>query len=208
MEYLNLYTLQNDKTIFELENKGRITNKEIYLKLHLGDISDLFLPQYRIFTQMAAKRNEKPDDVDYAIWCGVTKEGTFRAEEGQVIYALRVPKDQVLFFDGRKWDYVLNSIYLPTDEEDHEKFLETLRKRGIKSQYGFLSSHSAAMNPDLAKRIQKSWERVFEIQDWDASYIQASIWEIKQEWVRHIVTSDEDLFATTHDMENTFRVEG
>ncbi len=205
MEYLNLYTLQNEKTIFELENKGRITNKEIYLKLHLGDISDLFLPQYRTFSQMADRRNPRPDDVDYAIWCGVTKEGTFRAEEGQVIYALRVPRDQVLYFDGRKWDYVLNSIYLPSDAEDHQNFQDTLAKRGIKSQYGFLNSHAGHMNPDLTKKIQKSWERIFEIQDWDERYIQASIWEIRQEWVRHIVRHDEDLFKIAADMENTFR---
>lgn len=205
MEYLNLYTLQNEKTVFELEQKGRITNKEIYLKLHLGDIADLFLPKYRTFTEMASARKARPQDVEYAIWCGVTREGTFRAEPGQVIYALQAPKEEVLYFDGRKWDYVLNAIYLPADAEDQQEFQELLSQRGIKSQYGFLDSTAARMNPDLVKRIRRSWERIFEIQDWDGRYIQASIWEIRKEWVRHIVKHDEDLFQVAADMENTFR---
>lgn len=204
MDHLNLYTLQNEKTLFELENKGRITNKEIYLKLHLGAISDHFIEQYRTFTQMADKRLSKPEDVDFAIWCGTTREGTFKAEKGQVIYAMSVPADEVLYFDGRKWDYVLNGIYLPTSGEDQDTFQKDLERRGIRSQYGFLSSDAGRMNPDIAKRIKKSWERIFTINDWDDIYIQASIWEIRKEWVRHVVRPGEDLFEKTGDLENTF----
>ena len=40
--------------------------------------------------------------------------------EGTVVYVLEVPEDKVMYFDDVKWDYVLNRIYLPDDEEDEK----------------------------------------------------------------------------------------
>ncbi len=203
MDYLNLYTLQHENTLFELNSKGRITNKEIYLKLHFGDIQDLFLPQYRWFTQMASLRIPKPADVDYAIWCGVTQKGSMKPEEKQILYCLKVPVEEVVYFDGRKWDYVLNSLYLPKNEADQNKFQKELTDRGIRTQFGFLKNFGR-MYPDISSKIRSSWERIFEIEDWDEHFIQAAVWEIRKEWVQHIVRPGEDLFKAAEDMENTF----
>ena len=40
---VNLYTRQNDKTLYQLERNGRIINERIYVELHFGDIAPLFM---------------------------------------------------------------------------------------------------------------------------------------------------------------------
>ena len=53
MEYVSLYTRQHENSLFELETKGQITNKKIYVKLHLLDIAPFFLDRYDLFVKMA-----------------------------------------------------------------------------------------------------------------------------------------------------------
>ena len=56
METVTLYTRQNDKTLAQLERDGRVINQRLYVRLHFGDVADLFLESYEWFAQEAAKR--------------------------------------------------------------------------------------------------------------------------------------------------------
>lgn len=100
MEYVNLYTRQHENSLYELKNKGIIQNKSLYVSLHMRDISDFFLEKYDYFVKMAAKRVPKPDDISYPIWCSVSKGNCLKPIEKEVVYAITVPKDEVIYFDG------------------------------------------------------------------------------------------------------------
>ena len=117
-ETVRLYTRQNDKTLAQLERDGRIINQRAYVKLHFGDMADHYLESYDWFTAEAAKRVSKPEDVHASIWCSISANNCLKPIPGTVVYVLEVPKDQVIYFDEGKWDYVLNRIYLPADEDD------------------------------------------------------------------------------------------
>lgn len=203
MDYINLYTRQHENSIYELRQKGRITNKEIYIRLHMRDIAPFFLEKYSLFTQMAHKRIPRPKEVEYPIWCSVSKENCLRPIEKELAYALRVPRDQVLYFDGGKWDYVLNNLYIPQDKEDELAYQKELRKYGINNSYELLLDRNKPIYSFFEKKITESWERIFEIDRWNPFLVQANLWQIKEEWVKHVLGPGEDIFALK-DMEETF----
>ena len=115
---VRLYTRQNDKTLLPLKRQGRIINQRIYVEMHFGDIAPLFLESYDWFTKEAARRVPKPEDVKAPIWCSISAENCLKPIDGTVVYVLEVPREKVIYFDEAKWDYVLNRIYLPKDEQD------------------------------------------------------------------------------------------
>ena len=121
---VRLYTRQNDKTVSQLERNGRIINNRLYVQLHFGDIAPFFLKCYDWFTEEAVKYLPKPDDVHAPIWCSISRENCLKPIPGTVVYVLDVPESRVIYFDDLKWDYVLNQIYLPEDDEDQKAYDE------------------------------------------------------------------------------------
>lgn len=203
MDYIHLYTRQHENSLYELEQKGRITNKEIYIKLHMGDIADFFLDKYSHFTSLAEKIVERPKDVAYPIWCSVSKENCLKPIEKELVYALRVPRDQVLYFDGTKWDFVLNNLYLPSDSEDEKRYLKELNKHGISNSFELLLDKNKKLYQLFEEEITSSWQRIFDIEDWNPFSVQANLWEIKAQWVMHVLKPGDDIFELT-DMEESF----
>lgn len=201
---VNLYTRQHKNSLYELKNKGRITNKEIYIRLHMGDIAGFFTERYRCFVEMAEKIVPRPDYADYPIWCSVSKNNCYKPIEGELVYCLSVPIENVIYFDGGKWDHVLNDIYIPSDQEDEKAYFEEVKALGVKDQFNFISGKYKGMYPDMERKIRDSWIRIFDIDTVNEFVIQANLWEIREEWVRHIVKPGEDLFEIAADMEETF----
>ena len=190
---VRLYTRQNDKTLLPLKKQGRIINQRIYVEMHFGDIAPLFLESYDWFTETAAKRVPKPEDVKAPIWCSISAQNCLKPIDGTVVYVLEVPKDKVIYFDEAKWDYVLNRIYLPKDARDRAAYKEHLKEIGISSGFEFFEGRYKGMYPEEERRIKDSWQRVFEIDRWTIFNVCGNIWEIKEEYVQKIVYPGEDL---------------
>lgn len=57
----------------------------------------------------------------------------------EIVYVLEVDKSEVVYFDGMKWDYVLNHHYVPKDEKDAEEYLKDLERKGFKNSYSFIN---------------------------------------------------------------------
>lgn len=190
---VRLYTRQNDKTLYPLEREGRIINQRVYVELHFGDIAPLFLDSYDWFTKEAAKRVAKPADVQAPIWCSISRENCLKPIEGTVVYVLEVPEEQVIYFDEAKWDYVLNRIYLPKDKEDETRYKEELKARGIANGFEFFQGRYQGMYPEEERKIQESWKRVFDIDNWTIFNVCGNLWEIRKEWVLQIVHPGEDM---------------
>lgn len=193
MERVRIFTKQNAKTLKQLERDGRVINNRLYVQLHLGDIAPYFIKKYDWLTQEAARRLPKPADVQAPIWCAVSPRSCMSPEEGELVYVLEVPCDQVIFFDNFKWDYVLNQIYLPLDEADQEAYMQHLRDIGVNSRFDFTKDRYRNVFPEEVKRIQDSWVRIFDIDEWGIWNVCANIWEIRQEWVKQIIWPGEEV---------------
>ena len=192
-ETVRLYTRQNDKTLYQLERDGRIINQRIYVQLHFGDIAPLFLESYDWFTRKASAMVEKPPDVQAPVWCSISREKCLRPVPGTVVYVLEVPRDQVIYFDDEKWDYVLNRIYLPKDGKDREQYRQHLRELGVANGFEFFQGRYKGMYPEEERRIRESWDRIFDIDRWTVFNVCGNIWEIRREWVLRIVHPGEDV---------------
>lgn len=190
---VTLYTRQHENSLYELKNKGRITNKELYVRLHMGDISDFFLERYNIFVKMAEQIIPRSNEIQYPIWCSISKKSCLRPIEKELVYVLEVPRDQVIYFDGGKWDYVLNDLYIPKDDADKADFEKEIAALGVRDQFNFITGRYKGMYPHIEKKIKDSWVRIFEIDEWNEYLVQANLWEIKEEWVVRIVGPGEVL---------------
>lgn len=203
MEYVSLYTRQHENSLFELENKGKITNKKIYVQLHLLDIAPFFLDRYDLFVKMAEEIIKRSEGEDYPIWCSISKYNCLKPIEKQVVYALKVPKDQIIYFDGAKWDLVLNNQYIPRDEEDRKDFQRLLQANGIKHTFDIFDRKYTGAFDDVKERIIKSWERIFVIDDRSIFKVQANLWRIERSWVKKIIRPGDDFFKELEGFEDT-----
>ena len=188
-----LYKSKKKKSLNEIKEKGRFTNKKIYIEKHFEDISSFFTRCYDWFTKEASKIVSKPDDVEYPIWCATTVESCLMPIETEVVYILNIPDDKVILFDGGKWDYVLNYRYIPRDENDYKKYLNNLKLKGINDEYNIFSSKYSSYYKVEQEEIINSWHRIFNIKDATNFSLQANIWEIRKEWILDIVEHGESI---------------
>ncbi len=208
MNKITLFTRQHENSIYELNEKGVITNKEIYVKLHMGDIFEFFDDKYKKFVEMAEKIVTKPEKVEYPLWCSVSKNNCLKPTAGEIVYCLEVPEDEIIYFDGGKWDFVLNNLYIPLDDNDKAEYDKKIESLNVTDEYSFIDGKYKGMYPDIEKKIVESWDRIFIIDNWNEFIVQANLWHIKKEWVKHIIKPGEDFFEITKDMENTFPPKG
>lgn len=182
-----LFTTQNEKSLKELEEKGRFVNKAEYIQKSLGDISPHFIKCYDWFVSEASKRTAKPDDVKYQIWCSVSAKSCMRPYTNEVGYVMEVPNEEIIFFSGFKWDYVLNLHYVPNDKDDLKKYQEDIKNKGFRNSFEFIEGRYKGKYPEEVKRIKDSWENIFKIDKWNIFEVQANIWQIKKEWVKCVI---------------------
>lgn len=187
METVRLYTRQDIRSLKEIEEKGYFTNKISYVKENFGVISDYILNCYNYFVKEASKIVPKPDEVEMPVWCGVSNKNCMPVIENTVVYVLDVPEDEVIYFDGVKWDYVLNHHYIPLNEEDDKKYKKRLKEKGIDNGFEFFEGKYKNVFPKERQIVIDSWTRIFDIDEWDIYRVQANIWKIKKEWIFAIV---------------------
>ena len=187
METVRLYTRQDIRSLKEIEEKGYFTNKISYVKENFGVISDYILNCYNYFVKEASKIVPKPDEVEMPVWCGVSNKNCMPVTENTVVYVLDVPEDEVIYFDGVKWDYVLNHHYIPLNEEDDKKYKKRLKEKGIDNGFEFFEGKYKNVFPEERQIVIDSWARIFDIDEWDIYRVQANIWKIKKEWIFAIV---------------------
>jgi hypothetical protein len=168
-----------------------------------------------IIDQMEKRGFARPTPEHYPIWAWVVRKKrnitpeilgkSFLKGQKRVFIQFEIPDHLVLLSDFDRFMHVLNYWYLPTSEEDSERFIAELERNDL----NFFKTKPL---PDdtYHKSILKSWERIFEV---DLNYpyfdssseekrLQATFWELKIEWVsRHflfegIVSNSEQLQST------------
>lgn len=184
---VKLWTRQHIKSLEELEKNGEIIITREHLKEKFEDIADYIINLYNWFVDKADQIVPKPEDVEFQIWCSISEENMLRPTEDTVVYELEVDSSEILYFDGVKWDHVLNHIYIPKDEKDRKAYLESIRNKGFKDSFSVYNSPTIHFYPEEKKRIEDSWMRVFEIDEWNIFKVQANIWKIKPDMIKDIL---------------------
>ncbi|MDK6232751.1 DUF3841 domain-containing protein [Aerococcus sanguinicola] len=204
MQTIALYTRQNEKSLQELKRTGAVRNKEIYVRLHMGVDADHFSERYRCFVEMAEKFVSRPQGVDYPIWCTANKHYCKRPVQGELVYCLQVPREEIIFFDSLKWDYVLNYQYCPKNEADARTFNQKLEALGIQNIVNLFQRKYDGMYEEIKHEIKNSWSRIFDLETKDPAIIEGNIWQIKEEWIQHIVYPGDSFFEIVKDIEDSY----
>ncbi len=184
---VTLWTRQDKRSLEELKNHGVIRIKRRNLVEKFDLISDHIIYLYNWFVDSAKEIVPKPDEVEFPIWCSISEEYMLRPTLNEVVYALEVDESEVIYFDGMKWDYVLNHHYVPKDDRDAEEYSRDIEKKGYKNSFSFMDEKTSHFYPEERKRVMDSWMRVFETNQWDKFRIQANIWEIRPEMIKDIL---------------------
>ncbi len=142
---------------------------------------------YKWFVEAAEKKVPRPDEVEFPVWCSISEENMLRPTVDEIVYVLEVDKADVIYFDGSKWDYVLNHHYIAKDENDALEYARELEIKGFDNSFSFINEKTSRFYPQERKKVMDSWHRIFEIEKWDIFKVQANIWEIKAEMIKDIL---------------------
>lgn len=178
---VSLWTRQDERMLDDLKRQGVFYVKRRYIEEKNQELSDYYLPLYDWFVTAASKRVPRPEHGGYPIWCSIDPDYMLRGIAGNVLLRLSIVPERIIYFDSPKWDMVLNHMYLAQDQQDEKEFEEMLKARGIKNSFTLLDPHHSRFYPDLMKKVKGSWERIFDINEWNLFTVQANIWEIRPE---------------------------
>ena len=93
---------------------------------------------------------------------------------------------------------------MPLDENDATRFENSLKKCSADKVYNLFEKKYNGIFDDVREKIVASWERIFDITDKSEFVVQANLWQIKEEWIKHIVYPGDDFFEVVRDMEETW----
>jgi len=184
---VTLWTRQDKRSLEDLKNEGVIRIKRKHLVEKFDQIAEYIINLYSWFVNEADKKVSKPEGVEFPVWCSISEEYMLRPTETEIVYVLEVEESDIIYFDGSKWDYVLNHHYVPKDEKDGEEYEKDITSKGFKDSYSFLDENTSHFYPAERKRVMDSWVRVFETDQWDPFRIQANIWEIRPGMIKEVL---------------------
>lgn len=183
-----VWTRQDIRSQNDLEKNGFFVAKRQYIEEQYRDIAPFYISLYKWFVHAASSRMEVPGGIEFPIWCSVSREGMLNPIEGTICYELELEADQVIYFDGKKWDSVLNHWYIPESEEDLEEYKERITNLGLDvNTVSFIQGKYANLYPLEKAKVIESWYRIFDIEKWDIYTSQANIWEIRPEMIKEII---------------------
>lgn len=172
---------QSEVVLKTLAEAGRYTVKRRYVQQKFGSEAWIFETAYQYLAGKAAERIPRPADAESPVW--MYKESYHVCGGGAELLELYVPKEELLLFDSRKWNKVLNLQYLAVNEAEEQAFEKWLRGRGVTD---FLKVFSTPYYPTEKRKVVESWERLFIEEDIPDAFLQGMTWEIRSEWRRKI----------------------
>lgn len=184
---IKLWTRQHKNLLKELEESGVYRVKKEYILQKNDTISNYYFKLYDWYVKQAEKFVPRPEEALYPIWLSTSSDMRLQPAEDTIILELEVDRNLVVITDFDKWGYVVNYWYVPLNKEDEKRHNEELRKYGIGDESALYMSHKGNFYPLLRNKIINSWERIFEVSDDPSILTQATLWEIKKEWVVDII---------------------
>lgn len=191
---VTMYTCQTKTVLDTVERDSVSYVKQEYIDQKYQETAWIFREAYGFFISRAAKLLEKPESAQSPVWLFHDSRWA-KPDQNSSRLKLRVPLEELLLFDLRKWNRILNLDLIGTGEEER-KFEEELHRWGIMHSSDLFRN---SFYPMQKNRVKNSWNLLFEdTQDilqelregqcekfgnQDMDYIQGAVWCIKKEWI-------------------------
>jgi hypothetical protein len=175
-----LYTAQQQVVLDTIEREGVSRVKLAYIDKKYGDTAWSFREAYSFFRETASGILPRPEEAESAIWLFPDSRWCFMGPDS-LLMTFRIPRDQVLFFDQRVWNRILNLEYIGKDPADEARFAAELKNIGLDSTHKLFST---SFYPLQKRKVRDSWKRLFSsAEGCPESYLQAAVWELRKEWL-------------------------
>lgn len=191
---ITMYTSQTDIVLDTIRRDGISYVKQEYIDKKYQDTAWIFKEAYHFFSRHASRLLEKPVQAESPVWVYHDPKWT-GADQSSSQLKLEIPLDEIILFDLRKWNRILNLELLGTKKEE-EKFALELERWGVKESSDIFSS---SFYPILKNKVKSSWVKLFEDSEdilkelregrfqrfgnEDTDYIQGAVWNLKEEWI-------------------------
>lgn len=183
MSELLLYTAQAPVVTEALERDGVSRVRKAYVDQKYGETAWVFQTAYAFFRREMALRIPPPPGAESPVWLYADSRWCFMGPDS-VLMTFRIPRQQVLFFDQRVWNRILNLDYLGNDEKDEERFAKELKSIGLSNTHKLFST---SFYPMQKRRVRDSWKKLFSsAEGCPEEYLQAAVWELKKEWLLEV----------------------
>ena len=176
---VTMWAAQTQTVLDVINTDGVSYVKKEYIDKKYGETAWIFRTAYDFFIRRFQAKVAKPKEAESPVWIYMDPKWA-SAGQGTVLMRLEVPESQILFFDLRKWSEVLNLSYVGEGKEEFEK---ELQRQGVRDP---MEIFSKPFYPLLKNKVQKSWDRIFEMEHVESQYIQGAVWCIKKEWIKDI----------------------
>ncbi|MBQ3276525.1 MAG: DUF3841 domain-containing protein [Oscillospiraceae bacterium] len=186
METVTAWTRQHETVWHQLEKTGVYRVREENIREKNGPISEYYLEMYRWYAREASARVPRPAGAEYPIWLFLDETARLTPLEGSVQLTLEIPADQLVITDSERWGYRINYMYVPRDREDLRRHNEELETLGIGNETALVMTSLGNHYPLMKQKILRSWPRVFEEPPEGFTARQATVWELRREWVRDV----------------------
>ena len=179
MNEVTLFTAQAPVVLEALERDGISRVRRAYVDKKYGDTAWSFQEAYSFFRQQMATRIPPPAGAESPVWLYRDSRWCFMGPDS-VLMRFEIPAGQLLFFDRRLWERILNLEYLGRDEADEAAFAKELISAGLSDTQKVFST---PFYPLQKRKIRDSWKKLFRSAEIPDAYCQAAVWELRKEWL-------------------------
>lgn len=127
---ITMYCTQPDLVWDIVDKDGVNYVKQAYITKKYQDTAWIFDTAYKFFRQEAVKIIPKPQEAESPIWMYRDKKWAV-PNAGCRRMHLEIPKDELILFDRRTWNKILNMEYVGTDEEI-AAFEQEYKRQGVR----------------------------------------------------------------------------
>lgn len=127
---ITMYCTQPDLVWDIVDKDGVNYVKQAYITKKYQDTAWIFDTAYKFFRQEAVKIIPKPQEAESPIWMYRDKKWAV-PNAGCRRMRLEIPKDELILFDRRTWNKILNMEYVGTDEEI-AAFEQEYKRQGVR----------------------------------------------------------------------------
>ena len=154
---VTVWTAKEAVVMEAIERDGVSYVKKEYLDKKYCETAWIFKTAYEFFVKEAEKRVSKPDEAESPVWVFKDERNVFKSS-GAMLLKLSVPKEEIIFFDLRDWNKILNLGYLGAEEET-ARFAQKLKTQGVKD---VLEIFKSPFYPLLKRELVESWNKLFD----------------------------------------------
>jgi len=175
---VTMWTAQTDRVLKTLEEDKVYYVKKRYVDAKYQETAWSFRIAYQFLADEMAARIPQPSGAESPVWL-YWDPGWAMSGPGDHLMKLEIPWEEVLLFDLRKWNRILNLSFVGTAKEQAE-FEKELDRQGISAASEVFEK---PFYPMLKQKIMKSWKNLFDESTFEEKYVQGAVWYLKKEWI-------------------------